>query len=348
MRFVALSRESLYARSVEGLVLAHDVRGDKGSEVRFSKGRILRDEDRESLSSLSWEELHVVQPEPGDLHESVAGERIACAAAGRGVSVGKFSGGHWPLAAAHRGIVEVAVEAVNSVNATEGLCVYTLFHGHVVERDETVGRAKITPFVIGEEAVASAERVSRLAGGLVSVRPFLKMRVSATVQESLGTDAMRRFERALGEKVAWFGSELLPAAYVAATRVDIAKALREQVDAGAGVLVIAGTRAMDDLDPAFLALADVGAQRVRLGVPAHPGSLFWIARLGDVPVVGMPSCSLFSQATVFDLVLPRLLTGERVGRDELAALGHGGYLTRDMAYRVPPYRAAQKRGEVAD
>ena len=84
------------------------------------------------------------------------------------------------------------------------------------------------------------------------------------------------------------------------------------------------------------------------GVPAHPGSLFWIARIGSVPVLGLPSCGLFSEATVFDLVLPRILCGDMIGGGELAALGHGGFLTRDMAFRFPPYRRSRRRGEVAD
>jgi molybdopterin biosynthesis enzyme len=84
----------------------------------------------------------------------------------------------------------------------------------------------------------------------------------------------------------------------------------------------------------------------RHGAPAHPGSLLWLARWDDVAVLGMPTCGMFSQATTFDLVLPRLLAGETIGNRELAALGHGGLLSREMAYRFPPYRANVARGEL--
>src|SRR5581483_2998081 len=114
----------------------------------------------------------------------------------------------------------------------------------------------------------------------------------------------------------------------------------------AEVIVLAGTKAMDPLDPAFLALDRLGVRLERYGVPAHPGSLFWIARYRDIPLLGMPSCGLFSQATVFDLVLPRVLAGERVGREELARLGHGGLLGRDVAFRFPRYRATSGRGKI--
>jgi hypothetical protein len=60
----------------------------------------------------------------------------------------------------------------------------------------------------------------------------------------------------------------------------------------------------------------------------------------------MPSCGLFSRATVFDLVLPRLLAGLPVDSAWLASLGVGGLLTRDVAARFPPYRPRQERGAV--
>jgi molybdopterin biosynthesis enzyme len=112
------------------------------------------------------------------------------------------------------------------------------------------------------------------------------------------------------------------------------------------VLIVAGASALDPLDPVFSALTLLGATMERHGVPAHPGSLLWLARWDDLAVLGMPTCGMFSQATTFDLVLPRLLAGETIDNAELAALGHGGLLSREMAYRFPPYRANAARGEL--
>jgi molybdopterin biosynthesis enzyme len=117
-------------------------------------------------------------------------------------------------------------------------------------------------------------------------------------------------------------------------------------DAGAGVLIVAGASALDPLDPVFGGLTLLGARMERHGAPAHPGSLLWLARWQELPVLGMPTCGMFSKATTFDLVLPRLLAGERVGNREIAGLGHGGLLSREMAYRFPPYRADVARGEL--
>jgi hypothetical protein len=46
---------------------------------------------------------------------------------------------------------------------------------------------------------------------------------------------------------------------------------------------------------------------------------------------------MFSHRTILDLVLPRLFAGEPIGKDDLARLGHGGMLGREMAFRFPSY-----------
>lgn len=350
MKYRALARAGDWMESLAGCVIVHDVRDERGL-VQVPKGRVLDGGDVDRLRTLPWEELHVAHLAPEDVHEDEAGARLAAAAAGKGVRAGERSAGHWPLSAMHRGIVDVAVDRLHDVNAREGLSVYTLFHGHVVDAGEIVARAKITPFAMPRGVLEGAVAVAVDAGGLVRVRGFRRLRVGAVVLGSLGARnpaTLGRFARSLGEKVCWLGSELLDPEVVDGDRAVVAEALHGVIADGAAAVVVAGTRAMDELDPVFLALDDLGAERLRHGVPAHPGSLFWLARVGEVSVLGLPTCGLFSEATVFDLVLPRILAGDEIGARELAALGHGGFLTRDMAFRFPPYRPSQRRGEVID
>lgn len=345
MKAIELTRAEVAPSRLAGSVLARDLR-DQAGRIVFAKGTVLTPADATPLAILGWETLHLLQPEVGDIHEHEAGERLAGAAVGAGVGVGASGGGHWPLTAMHRGILEVRTEALDAVNFIEGLCVYTLYHGQVVEEGEVVARAKIVPFVLSASIVERGERIARGSAGLVGVRPFLRQRVGAVVQESLGSRGMARFREGLAEKVEWFGSALMEPAFVAPNEEDVAAGIMRLIAEGAQIVALAGSKPMDPLDPAFGALTRAGATMVRHGVPAHPGSLFWLARAGEASIVGMPSCGLFSQATVFDLVLPRLLTGQTLEASDLARLGHGGFLTRDMAFRFPPYRQALERGAV--
>jgi molybdopterin biosynthesis enzyme len=261
------------------------------------------------------------------------------------VEVGAFSAGSRPLVATQRGVLDIEVDRLRRVNSVEGACIYTLYDGLIAEAGETVARAKITPFVLAERCVHEAERIASDGGhGVVRVRPFVSMTVGAVVKESLGGKAMARFRDALERKITWFGSRLLEPSFVPPTADAIAEGIESLVANGAHVITIAGAKAMDPLDPAFVALERLGIGLDRFGAPAHPGSLFWIAHVRDVPILGMPTCGLFSKATVFDLVLPRVLTGERLTNATLAELGHGGMLTRDMAYRFPQYDPTKSRG----
>jgi hypothetical protein len=340
-----VERDGARPDDLAGRVLCHELRSADG-RVAIAKGRVLDREDTARALSLSWSELHLIALDDGDVHEDEAGERIARGVAGDGIAVRPASGGHWPLAATRRGLLAVRDAALQEVNALDGPCVYSLYDGQVVEAGEVVARAKIIPFAIPSRVLDDVDAIVRQAGDVIQVRPFTPHRIGAVVHETMGERAAGRFREAVREKIAWFGSTVCGVETMAPTVDSITAAFARVRAAGAEIVLAAGTKAMDVLDPTFAAIEQLGARMVRHGVPAHPGSLLWLAAWDGVPIVGMPTCGLFAQATVFDLVIARLLTGERLGRRELAALAHGGFLTRDMAFRLPAYRVAAERGAV--
>lgn len=340
-----LTRESLGTVPLAGLVLALDVRDAAGRVIR-GKGDVLGESDAPLLADAPWHELHVMTLEAGEVHEAAAGGRLARAVAGPGVSVGACSGGQWPIRALSRGILQVNVPGLAAVNTSADLSVYTLFDGQVVEAGETVARAKIIPFAVPEDVISSGEERAAASAPVVGVRAFQHKRVCALVQESLGARAMERFKAVFGEKVAWFGGVLEDPVFVAPDAAQVARSLDALLAGEPDLLVVAGSRTMDPLDPVFAALEASGASIVRRGMPAHPGSLCWVARRDGTTIVGMPSCGVFSQATVFDLLLTWVFAGVALDAPRLAQFGHGGFLTRDMAFRFPPYRQAADRGEV--
>jgi hypothetical protein len=334
-------------RQLVGWVLCHDVH-DVAGKLALRKGQVLDAAAAASLADAGREEAHLIEMEPGDLHEDPAGERLARAVAGPGVRVRDAAAGQWALVAEHRGLLAVRIEGLAEVNGRDGIAVYTLYDAQVVDAGEVVARAKVTPLVIPEATVREAEGRCRAADGLVTVRSFRPLTVAALAPAGLPPAARARFEAALREKLAWFGARLGRLEFVHAEPAALARAIEGARAAGAELVVAAGANALDPLDPVFDALERLGGRFLRHGVPAHPGSLLWVAVLGRLPVLGMPSCGMFSQATMFDLVLPRLLAGEPVGAGELAAFGHGGLLNRDMAFRFPPYRAGQDRGALTE
>jgi hypothetical protein len=345
VKAVAQRREGATPDALIGRILCHDVR-DAAGKVALAKGLHLDAAGARTLLGLPWEEVHLLVLDPDDLHEEEAGARLAAAVVGEGVEVKGYSGGQWTLTAARRGLLRVQAAPLADVNAHEGISVFTLFDGQPVEPGESVAKAKITPLAIPRETLRAIEMIANTVGGVIDVTRFRPSTIGAVARESLDDRQRTRFETALGQKVDWCGGRLLPVRYAGPSARAVADELTALRTEGAEVLIVAGASALDPLDPVFGGLTLLGARMERHGTPAHPGSLLWLARWQGLAVLGMPTCGMFSQATTFDLVLPRLLAGEAVGNREIAALGHGGLLSREMAYRFPPYRANVARGEL--
>ena len=345
MKAIAQRRAGATLEVLRVRVLCHDVRDAEG-KVAAPKGARVDSTVAQTLLSIPWDEIHMLALDPGDVHEEDAGRRLAAAVVGDGVAVRAYTGGQWTLGATRRGLLHIRTSALTEVNAQEGMSVFTLFHGQPVETGEAVAKAKVTPLAISESTVRAVEQVASAAGGVILVEGFQPATVGAVARENLDARQRARFESSLKQKVDWLGSRLLEVRFAGRSDTAVADELRALRRDGADVLIVAGASALDPLDPVFGGLTLLGAKMVRHGVPAHPGSLLWLARWDELPVLGMPTCGMFSQATTFDLVLPRILTGERIGNRELAGLGHGGLLSREMAYRFPPYRANAARGEL--
>jgi molybdopterin biosynthesis enzyme len=95
------------------------------------------------------------------------------------------------------------------------------------------------------------------------------------------------------------------------------------------MIITTAGMSVDPDDLTRLAIADAGGRDLLYGTPVLPGNMFLVGWLdgpaGEIPILGVPACALFHQATVLDLILPRVLAGERLTREKLAEMGHGGY-----------------------
>lgn len=321
-----------------GTVLCHTVaRTADGRGIAFRKGHIFRPEDLPALAALGPRRLRVLELAPDDLHEDEAGRRLAQAIAGPGVTITGPSQSRFNLLAAHPGLLRIEVGLLERLNRLDGVAVFTLFDRQVVPAGELVAGAKVTPLAVPLATIRAVEALCAAEGPVVSVRPFRPARVGVVVKEVIDDRQRQRFEQVLTRKVRWFGATIGGIVYVADAPEAVAEALRAQRAAGAEVLLTAGTNAADPDDAFFVALRHLGAAPLRHGAPAHPGSFFWLAYWQGVPIFGLPSCGLYAEGTLADLLLPRVLAGEVITLADLAALGHGGLLRPEMAFRFPPY-----------
>jgi len=287
--------------------------------------------------------LRLAHPEINDLHEDEAALRLARAVSGSGVQVGTPRQSRVDLTAGVDGVLRVNVAGLGQLNRIDPLEVFTLFHGQSVRAGDTVASVKVAPHLVPESSVAAGEAAARESAPVIAVDAYRPLAVAALAAESLPRDGLERFELAARTKVSSLGGRFLGVTQVAAEEpavalADLTAALRRlALEQRIPLLLVGGVSAGDPLSPFYGALEASGGHVLRRGVPAHPGSMIWLASLADTTILGLPQCGMFSMATAADLVLPRLLTGEQVTPDTLADLGHGGLLGKEMRFRFPDY-----------
>lgn len=315
----------------------------KGTRVDAALGATLvkaaRAGELEQPIRLGW-------PEPGDLHEDDAAGRLAEAAAGDGIERRTPRQSRLDLAARWDGVLHVRTDRLLRLNSLDSLEVFTLFHGQAVQAGQVVASVKVAPHLISGLVVEHGAAIAAEAGPLIEVRPYQQAEVGAIVAQLVTGAALARFEAGARMKVEALGSRFVGATVL--TEPEVEKAEHEArialetlaLERGLDLILVGGVSSGDPLSPFYSALHGLGGRVLRHGVPAHPGSMIWLAELGHTQLLGLPQCGMFAMATAADLILPRLLTGERLTAESLAELAHGGVLVKEMRFRFPAY--AQK------
>ncbi len=284
--------------------------------------------------------MTVLVADGNELHEDEAALRLAKAIAGPGLEVRGPNQSRLDLVAAADGVVTVRVGELERVNRLDPLEVFTVYDGQVVERGDLVASVKVAPHLVDAAVVEAGARIAGFGSQpIVWVAPFVARRVGIVVKESIRATARERFEASVRAKVEGLGSEIIDIVYVEddADAVETAVGRFTRGADTADLVLTAGSASTDPEDAFFVAIAALGGRVVRRGVPSHPGSMLWLARVGGTSILGLPTCGAYSKATAADLLLPRLLAGEPASEATVAKLGHGGILTRDQRFRFPRY-----------
>jgi hypothetical protein len=324
--------------SLVGAVLTRDL---TVAGQRWEKGRRLSADD---LRALAAEEagppVSVVVAERGELHEDDAALRLAKAIAGPNLEIRGPNQSRLDLVAATPGVVSIRIAELERINRLDPLEVFTVYDGQIVERGDLVASVKVAPHLVDATVVEAGSRIAGFGSQpIVWVASFAERRVGVVVKQSVRATARERFEASVRAKVESLGSRILDIVYVEDDLDAVETAVGRFVRGAdtADLVLTAGSASTDPQDAFFVAIEALGGRIVRRGVPSHPGSMLWLARVGGTAILGLPTCGAYSKATAVDLLLPRLLSGEPASEATVAKLGHGGILTRSQRYRFPRY-----------
>jgi molybdopterin biosynthesis enzyme len=144
-----------------------------------------------------------------------------------------------------------------------------------------------------------------------------------------------RFENILRRKTNQLGSQVMGVAFAPDKPGTIASEISGLIAAGADLILTTGGMSVDPDDVTRQGIQQAGGDCQFYGAPVLPGAMFMTAEIDNVPVIGIPACGLYHETTLLDLVLPRILAGERLTRRDIAGMGHGGLCLNCAECRFP-------------
>ena len=323
-----------------GMILGHDVTRIVPGKFKgraFKKGHVIEAADVPELLKIGKEHIYVIEVQDGFIHENEAARRIARAAAGPGIELTEPVEGRVNLMAADKGLLKIDVNALSQINAVEQMAFATLHTNQQVAAQRAVAGTRVIPLIIAESKVEEVEWICREHRPVIQIRPFQRFKVGLVIT---GSEVYhRRIEDEFGPvvraKFAQLGSHVFKEILVSDDVEMTVKAIQDLLDEGAEFIAVTGGMSVDPDDQTPASIRAAGGNVVTYGAPTFPGAMFMLAYIGETPVVGLPGCVMYHQASIFDLTVPRIVAGEKLTRDDIIAMGHGGYCFNCPECRYP-------------
>lgn len=310
-----------------GHVLCHDVtqiiKGVKKG-VLFKKGHIVTKEDISLLLSIGKENLYIWENDETMMHENDAAMVLLSMCQNEYMEHGNISEGKIELSSTINGLLKIDTQALYTVNSFGQMMIATRHGNTVVHKGDKLAGMRIIPLVIEKEKM---EKVKSLAHKpILEIKPFVlkKAAIITTGSEVYKGRIQDTFTPVIEEKLKEYGCTMVYHEICDDNDKMVTQKINEALDLGVDIVLCTGGMSVDPDDRTPLAIKNTQADIISYGSPVLPGAMFLLSYKGDVPIVGLPGCVMYSKRTIFDLALPRLIAKDKISASELASLGEGG------------------------
>jgi molybdenum cofactor synthesis domain-containing protein len=325
-----------------GTKLAHDITEIRPGEFKgpaFPKGHTVCDDDVCRLQKLGKNHLYLIDLEDDEIHENQAASLLAKSLSGEGIvwedapKEGKIS-----LYAQYDGLCTVDTAALAAFNMVDEVMCATIHNHTLVKKGEMVAATRAIPLVMKRAPIERAAAIASVHGGLLKVRVLHRARTGMVItgNEVFNGLIEDKFAPILKQKIEELGSETAGVTFAPDDPEKIQAGIQDHLADGCDLILLSGGMSVDPDDVTRKGITLAGAEEVHYGAAVLPGAMFLTAYLQGIPLLGIPACGLHHRITALDLILPRILAGEHIGKKELAFFGHGG-LCRDCEKCIYPH-----------
>ena len=296
----------------------------------FKHGQVISGGDICRLQKMGRQRVYVedgAQATDDWIHEDQVALAFAEGMAGEGVTFQKIPHeGKITLTAENSGLLDIDTVRLEKFNSIPNVMCASRKRFETMVKGEALAGTRAIPLYLSKDHFHQAMDILRSAP-LFKVIPLRKARVGILVT---GTEVFRGliqdgFGPIIESKVKKYGCEVVDSIIRPDDREAIKKGIFRLLRSRADLIVTTAGLSVDPDDVTRQGLTDAGCKDLLYGAPILPGAMTLLSKIGDVQVIGVPACGLYHTTTGFDLLLPRLLAGISITRQDLAALGHGAF-----------------------
>lgn len=321
--------KSIQTESAVGMVLGHDITEivkDEFKGVAFKKGHVIGSEDIERLLRIGKEHIYIFEMEEGDMHEDDAAIALGNLICGEGIYFTEPSEGKINIKSKYKGLLKIDRDVLDEINDLGDICLATIHGNMKINKDGLIGGCRVIPLIIKKDVIDKAKGIIEDTNPIFTVKPYkpLKTALIVTGSEVYKGRIKDAFGPVIEEKLKEFDAEVFYKTIVPDEIEKIKEEIIKCKEMGAQLITVTGGMSVDPDDKTPGAIKEVGANIISYGTPVLPGAMLLFGYLEDIPIFGLPGCVMFSATTAFDVLLPRVMAGEKIIRRDITRMGYGG------------------------
>lgn len=312
-----------------GHVIPHDLTRIVKGEFKgpaFKKGHIIEESDIPVLLKMGKEHIYVLEKDENMVHEVEAAQVLGNICKGDNMRLTDVSEGKIGVKADIDGFFQIDRDRLFKLNMIDDVAIAAR-HGNLpVKKGDSLAGARVIPLLVKKNVLDEAKTIWN-SEPILNLKPFIKKRVGiiTTGSEVYHGRIKDQFTPVIKDKVEAFGSEVKFHRTCDDDLNQIKEAILEAVEYGCDFVLCTGGMSVDPDDLTPGAIKETGANIISYGSPMLPGSMFLVSYLNGIPVLGLPGCVMFMKTTVFDVILPFILSDTKVTKEIIAELGYGGF-----------------------
>ena len=327
--------KKINVRNAEGYELCHDITQILPGEfkgAKFLRGHIIRKEDIEVLISLGKENIFVMEEEDKEknlIHENDAAMFIVekLNLDKEFFEISDIREGKINITAKEDGILKIDINTLNKINKIGEIILVTKYNNSYIKKGENVAATRVIPLLIGKSQLDEMKEIVKNRNVLTfkKIDKNKNLALITTGNEVYNGIIKDKSKEALLKKYRKYELNDMEQVFSPDDKDTIKKYIK-MFENEKDIIMCTGGMSIDPDDVTPSAIRESNWEIVTYGTPVLPGAMFMLAYKGEKVLIGLPGGVVFSEKTVFDVLLPRILANDRITKQEIIEMGHGGLL----------------------